>query len=308
MSRYEVREPVPDDAPAVADAINRGERALHGTDAVTVEEVRKWWSLPGQEGNARVVVGAGGEIVGHGDVYDDSPELARFWLDFGVAPGHVEALRPLFASLEGRVRRLAEGRPQAPAQRTFVDDADREAQAVLAELGYRAMRHSFRMVVDLDEETPAPSWPDGIAVREYASGADEERVHALQMETFGDMWEFEPQSFEEWRLWMLDSRHDPALWFLAEAGDELVGIALCRPHEIGDPAMGWVSVLGVRKSWRRRGLATALLLHVFGEFRRRGRKRVGLGVDAESPTGAVALYERVGMHVARRQEVWEKSR
>ena len=70
--------------------------------------------------------------------------------------------------------------------------------------------------------------------------------------------------------------------------------------------MGWVSVLGVRPRWRRRGLASALLLHAFGEFHRRGRKRVGLGVDAENTTGAVALYERVGMRPVRRFDTWER--
>ena len=55
-----------------------------------------------------------------------------------------------------------------------------------------------------------------------------------------------------------------------------------------------------------RGLVTALLHQSFREFRRRGAARVGLGVDAQNTTGAVKLYERVGMHVARRNDTYEK--
>jgi ribosomal protein S18 acetylase RimI-like enzyme len=67
-----------------------------------------------------------------------------------------------------------------------------------------------------------------------------------------------------------------------------------------------VRLLGVRRPWRRRGLGRALLLHAFGEFRRRGFSRSALGVDAESLTGANRLYERAGMHVAARFDIYEK--
>ena len=77
-------------------------------------------------------------------------------------------------------------------------------------------------------------------------------------------------------------------------------------HWSGDPAFGWVGVLGVRKAWRKRGLGRALLLHSFGDFRDRGAARVGLGVDAENTTGAVRLYESAGMHVVRRMDTYER--
>jgi len=62
----------------------------------------------------------------------------------------------------------------------------------------------------------------------------------------------------------------------------------------------------VRRPWRRKGLGLALLLHSFGEFYRRGRRRVGLGVDAQSLTGATRLYEKAGMRVARVYNTYEK--
>jgi ribosomal protein S18 acetylase RimI-like enzyme len=37
------------------------------------------------------------------------------------------------------------------------------------------------------------------------------------------------------------------------------------------------------------------MLTSFAEFHRRGARKVLLGVDADNPTGAVALYESLGM-------------
>ena len=64
-----------------------------------------------------------------------------------------------------------------------------------------------------------------------------------------------------------------------------------------DPGEGWVGVLGVRRPWRRRGLATALLYASFREIRSRGKPMAKLGVDAANPTGATRLYESVGMRI-----------
>jgi mycothiol synthase len=65
-------------------------------------------------------------------------------------------------------------------------------------------------------------------------------------------------------------------------------------------------MLGVRRPWRRRGLGLALLRETFGLFYDRGEGRVGLGVDAENPSGATRLYERAGMHVEAEHQTWEK--
>jgi ribosomal protein S18 acetylase RimI-like enzyme len=91
---------------------------------------------------------------------------------------------------------------------------------------------------------------------------------------------------------------EPALWFLALAGDELAGFSICR-QDTNDPAAGHVELLGVRRPWRRQGLGEALLLHSFQAFRQLGWTRGTLGVDASSPTGATRLYERAGMRVYR---------
>src|SRR5436305_182428 len=82
-------------------------------------------------------------------------------------------------------------------------------------------------------------------------------------------------------------------WIPAQAGQGIGG--------------GYDGVLGVRRDYRGRGYAKALLIRTFAEFWDRGMPRVTLGVDATNPTGATHLYESVGMHVEAENVVYEKT-
>jgi ribosomal protein S18 acetylase RimI-like enzyme len=82
----------------------------------------------------------------------------------------------------------------------------------------------------------------------------------------------------------------------AEENGVAAGFSLCWQKSFGDPDMGWVGTLGVLRPWRRRGLGLALLQHSFARLYERGQRKVGLGVDAQSLTGATRLYEKAGMH------------
>ena len=70
---------------------------------------------------------------------------------------------------------------------------------------------------------------------------------------------------------------------------------------------GWVDYLAVSASHRGRGVGAALLRHSFSVLARPGVERVLVNVDAENPTGATALYERVGMRIVKRWDLWERS-
>jgi len=88
--------------------------------------------------------------------------------------------------------------------------------------------------------------------------------------------------------------------------EEIAGAAFCSPRFGGDPETGIVETLGVRRPWRRKGIALALMHHAFGEFYQRGHKHVGLGVDTENLSGANRLYEKAGMHIATGFTIYEK--
>jgi ribosomal protein S18 acetylase RimI-like enzyme len=94
----------------------------------------------------------------------------------------------------------------------------------------------------------------------------------------------------------------PDLSQLAFAGDELVGVALCQDYEGQDE--GWLPQVATKATHRHRGIARALLQSAFAAYHATGRRQVGLSTD--SRTGALTLYERIGMHVRRTYTSWAK--
>jgi ribosomal protein S18 acetylase RimI-like enzyme len=122
-------------------------------------------------------------------------------------------------------------------------------------------------------------------------------------EAFAQEWNFVQDPYDRWRqLRLAAPDFDPTLWFLVWDGNEVA--AVLRGERRGDD--GWIGSVGVRTAWRKRGLGLALLRHAFADWYRRGVVRVGLGVDAQNPTGATRLYERAGMHVAYEAVVFEQ--
>jgi GNAT superfamily N-acetyltransferase len=173
---------------------------------------------------------------------------------------------------------------------------------VLRDEGFTPFRRSLEMQVPLDGAVPRPDRPAGVTVRTVNAG-EERDVHALGEEAFSDLRDFRPTPYEDWAFWWND-RKKLELWFAAEADDgELVGVALC---ELQGADVGWVGTLAVRRQWRKRGLGRALLLHAFRAFVRAGSTTAALSVDAENATGAVRLYESVGMRPVSERVLFEK--
>ena len=301
--RFEIRAPRRDEVDATLDAVNAHSIALHGIAETSREDVQGWFDAPNLdfEEDIRVAALRDGSIVGYGDVSDDNREHRRYWVDLRMRPGHDGSA--LLRELEGRAEETA---VHGAIIRGSFHEAVEESGRLYEAHGYRLIRHSLHMVMEVDAEPTPPRLPDGITVRTFESGTDDERVYEAHMAAFADHWEFSRIPYLDWRHWMFRPPFEPSLWFLAVEGQEIAGTCLCRPEHTGEPETGWVAVLGVRPRWRRRGLALALLRHAFVEFRRRGKTRVGLGVDAENTTGAVRLYERAGMSVVRRYDIVEK--
>jgi mycothiol synthase len=294
-----------DDVPQIAAVMNELSLVLHGSPEVSEQELHLWFAGPDFDlaAHSIVVVDRHGCVVGYGDVAA-SHEGRLVWIDPYVRPGAPDAVA---ATLVDELELRAEaGLAPGGRLKAYVPERDEVLAAQLAARGYRVVRHSFRMEIDLRPEPAEPVWPEGISVRTFRPGEDDRRVYEVQEETFADQFEAEALSYEEWRHWSFGQAFDADFWFLAEEGEELVGILIARPERSGDDTVGWISVLGVRRPWRRRGLGRALLLHAFRELRARGKLRAGLGVDGSNPTGAVRLYEAVGMEVARRSDHWEK--
>jgi len=284
---------------------------LHDPDKLRVE-----WQTPGFNltTDTRVVLSPQGEIVGYAEVWDVHEPHVK------VSSGG--AVHPEFRGLgigsfllaweEARAR---EAIPKAPPDARVIlsQDAltqDEPAKALLQSHGFKRVRYFWQMEIELNGEIPRPEFPPGIGLRTFKEDDLTQVVHAVR-DAFKDHWGYVESPFDEeikeWRYWIKeDPDFDPRLWFLAMDGEEIAGVALCAPKATEAPQMGWVNALGVRRPWRRRGLALGLLRHAFREFHRRGKQKVGLEVDAANLTGATRLYETAGMHPTRQWEVYEK--
>ena len=301
-SELSLRRPSEGDAAAIAAICNDITQELYGEADVNAEEVRTWFRMPGLQ---MFVAEHDGDIVGYGDVRRDD-EGSRFPIDLRIplAARGSGVAGALLTAIEDWSR--ANAKPGA-VLRGYAPERDSELTETYEQAGYRLIRHSFQMLIELPDELESPEWPDGISVRTFDRERDEQAVYECTEEAFADHWDFHPTPLERWRHFQFEhADFDPTLWWLAEDGGELAGACLNAWHFSGDRTFGFVGTLAVRRPWRRRGLGLALLRHSFGDFKQRGATRVGLGVDAENTTGAVRLYERAGMRPVRRSDAYEK--
>jgi ribosomal protein S18 acetylase RimI-like enzyme len=295
---FTIRPVTLDDLDAVTELFNEHSRRLHGVADDTAEEILQYWESPDVDPEQDVIVAeaADGSIAGYGDIGETGDTI---WLD--VRAFDPEPERALLESLE----RIARNKRPDARLLGFVAEEDEGLRGVYEESGYEVIRHSYRMEIDLEDLADDPGPPPGVAIRTMRD-EELEQVYEVHEQSFEDAWMHTREPFEQWQHWFVkDPSFDASLWFVAEAEGQLVGVSICRRRE-NEEGLGWVRILGVLRSHRRRGIGEALLRHSFAEFARRGFERVGLGVDAKSPTGAVALYERAGMHVARTSLQLEK--
>jgi mycothiol synthase len=305
-----------DDLDAAVEFFNLYSMATIGVKDTTPESLRREWTTPGYdlEASTRVIQLPEGDWIGYAEVWDadEVPVHAFLW---GCV--HPEYQR---RGIGTHLQLWAEHRAQQAltrlpedlrfSVRMFATSNNASAIALFKQRGANHIRRYWDMQIDLAAPPGEVRWPEGLRLITFDSFGDFEAVYRAIDEAFQDHFGYVEEPFEtgfpKWkhRITSPDA-YDPKLWFLAMDGDQIAGVAICKEKSNEDPESGWVRVLGVRRPWRRRGLGSALLIHSFSEFRRRGKKRAGLGVDSSSLTGATGLYEKAGMHVHRAYDSYE---
>jgi mycothiol synthase len=172
------------------------------------------------------------------------------------------------------------------------------ATTLLSGLGFDEVRYYFDMRRPLD--TPVPDVPvaDGLRLVPFDLAYVEE-LHNAHNEAFSDHWGFAPRPLEYFRARVIDSRaFRAAQSYLVLDGDTVAAYVNCFEYPADTAASGvrelYIGQVGTRRAYRGRGLARATLAKVLAEAARAGYERAALGVDAENPTGALGLYEKLG--------------
>ncbi len=307
---YRSRHAAMDDAEQAVSLFNACAMELTNEAPHDADEQRVEWRTPefDLETDTRVVLAPDGTLIGYAEVWDLEEPHVRVHSWARVHPEHRErGIGSALLAWEEERARAAIARAPQQARVTLGSGAlvqDERSRELFTQKGFAVARHFWRMVIEMDQLPSEPTWPEGIAVRTFDPEKDLEATVRSVRDALKDHWGHVDSPFEEelkfWEHWITEEKDfDSAIWYLAEAAGEIVGTCLCWPKRHEDPEMGWIDVLGVDRGWRRRGLALALLHHAFGEFYRRGKRKVGLCVDAASLTGATKLYEKAGMKSVR---------
>ncbi len=305
--KYILRRPTLDDVGAILEVMQAYELTKLGRIRSSEKEIRQYWEFPGHDPEQDYWVVLSPEnrliaitLVGHlppGSNLFCGPCVHPDYSDLGIYDY-------LLALSEERARALiSQAPPEARVSLgTWTPEKDLQAHSSLERAGFMHIRSNWLMEIVMDAPPPVPAWPANLELRPYTPDLLR-AVFEADDDAFRDHWGHMPGDFEMWQHWMVRRESfDPSLWFLIFDGEEIAGFALCS----FDRGEAWVGELGVRRAWRRQGLGLAFLQYAFGEFYRRGQRRVVLNVDSENLTGAIRLYTRAGMHPIRQMNIHEK--
>lgn len=188
-------------------------------------------------------------------------------------------------------------------------DTDPGATRLFESEGYRPVRFFFHMVRPHLEDLPRPALPEGFEMRPFRD-ADLDAIFSAEEEAFRDHWMEEPASPENRARYLGLPRADPRLWEVAWQGDEVAGVVFPAVDAEANERYGRRRVIldsvAVRRPFRRRGLAAALMLRALHAARSKGLTSADLWVDSENPTGALGVYLRLGFEVDLRVIAYHK--
>jgi len=308
----------PDDADRLAELLNRGAEADGAPWRTDPAEIANWMRRSNDQfdaGRDALVVEADAAMVAFRDVerVETNDGLLEYRLGGTVHPDwRRRGIGTwLLRDSEAHARqRAAAHRAEMPKVLGSWQPGTAEGGlALMAQEGYEPVRWFFEMVRPTMEGIPEPPLPDGIDVR--AVSADQLRqLWDADVEAFRDHWGGFDASEARYEEWLNDPKFDPSLFVVAWDGDEIAGGVINEINETENAAFnrrrGWLASVFVRRPWRRRGLARAVVARSLAVLRDRGMTSAGLGVDADNPTGALRLYEQVGFEAEYRSTAFRK--
>ncbi|WP_203921118.1 GNAT family N-acetyltransferase [Rugosimonospora africana] len=187
------------------------------------------------------------------------------------------------------------GRPLALS--TYTLSGNREALALHEAHGYRPVRWFHGMARDLSAPLPEAAEPAGFEIVGLTPDAWE-HARLLRNDAFRDHWGSTEMTPESWAHFMAVGAYRSGYSFIAYGGDQPLGFVIGHEYEGVTEATGhrdaYIALVGTGRAARKRGVAFGLLSRVLAAAKAAGCDTASLGVDADSPTGALGLYQRAG--------------
>ncbi|MGZ6295288.1 MAG: N-acetyltransferase family protein [Candidatus Limnocylindrales bacterium] len=310
---------VPDDYLVMNEIANASRIAEGSAFITTAEDLANYYSHLTNCDLARdaFAIEIAGRLVGYGRTWwyveHDGPRvhdlvcfLEPAWRRRGIG-------RAMLRTLEARVREIDGTLERTTARflQSESEGSDPGRDALLLSEGFEAVRYGYTMVrPDLEDQHDAPL-PEGLEIREVRP----EHMRAIweaDQEAFRDHWGMGPSTEADYQNFLTDPMtNDSTLWRIAWDGDQVAGqvrsFINAEENRTYGRKRGWVESISVRRPWRHRGLARALIAASFPLLRARGMTEGALGVDTENPSGALRVYESMGFRPVSRETVYRKA-
>jgi len=192
---------------------------------------------------------------------------------------------------------------------TYADNGETGKRALFLEEGYEAVRYGFDMVRPLSDPVEVTPLPEGIEVRP-AQPEHYRVIWEAAEEAFLDHWNSVPGTETDYQRFLTYPNFDPSLWKVGWDGDQVAGSVLnfvnADENEEYLRKRGYTEGISVRRPWRKRGLATALITRSLKMFQEMGMTEAALAVDAQNLSGALWLYESVGFRQVKQSATYRK--
>lgn len=305
---------LPEDLEGIAEMHIRARVADDVDERESAEEWGEWFAHPsGFDPATDVVIGElDGGIVGFAiaRVVDDA-DGGRDYISGGEVDPDVRGrgigralVRHNIRRLRGRAAREvdADSAVERRLESWAMESMERRVRLLQSE-GFVAVRSFLEMLrPDLEHIADMPM-PAGLELRPVLP-EQHRQIWDADSEAFADHWGSQQNTDEAFHHFFSGPEFRPELWRVAWDGDEVAGVVmnkiLSRFNEETGERRGEVAGVSVRRPWRGRGLARAMVADSLRALRDAGMTSAMLGVDAENPTGAIGVYEANGFVVHRR--------
>lgn len=285
------RPHVLNDAQAVCDLVAATEVADAGEAAIELEDIQGDWARSSFDlATQSIGVWDGDLLVASGEVFKGRRA------DAGVHPDHRG--RGIGTWLAGWLEETARAGGSRLVGQTVPGNSN--AEEFFRARGYREGWTSWVLQLPAGRAVEPHPLPRGYHVRDFTGGEDGRTAFQLIEDAFAEWPDREPSTYDDWApRGPLRPGFEPwQIRFVTDADGVDVGV--CYTILAGET--GYVDALAVRRDQRGLGLAKTLLADAFSRAREHGATTSELSTD--SRTGALGLYEHVGMKVTQTWRHW----
>jgi ribosomal protein S18 acetylase RimI-like enzyme len=306
------------DYPVMVDILSSVNLADNENNSVSVEEIAVQYKHIQRSDLHKdmVFVEIDGQVIGYGrcqwDQESEGDYLYSFFFQMSPAGRGKGIERPIFEYFIDRMKEISKGHPAEAAKffQTWSQTTRQQYNREVEALGFTPARYIIGMVRPCSLSVEITPLPEGIEVRPVEE-SHMRQIFEAENEAFLDHWGSIDPTETDYQRWLELPLHKPELWKVAWDGDQVVGMVRNyinkAENEDFKRKRGYTEEISVRRPWRRKGVARALLTRSIQMFIEMGMDETSLGVDTENPSGAFKLYTDVGYSEEKRYITYRKS-